>query len=290
MPIKNVLLIYKKSAYAIYHHQVKHSSAFHKDRIVSDKINHIIAAHEEHYETLAYVEHVLKKLGITYTKRLRKRPIDYTKYQFIITVGGDGTFLETSRFVRKQLMVGVNSSPRYSVGKLCRARKSNFEKMMLRVMKGRHTVETLHRMRIRYNQNQDFVDCLNELLVTDLNPAVMSRYFLIVNDVGEEQYGSGLWISTASGSSGALKSAGGKVMRPTEKRMQYLPRELYEGLDKRYQLTGGLLNPSDKVRIISFMKDGMLYVDGNHCSIPFPYGTSIHVTLSPLPIRTIRWH
>jgi len=48
----------------------------------------------------------------------------------------------------------------------------------------------------------------------------VSRYYLKIGNLREEQRDSGLWISTAAGSSGAIRSAGGKLFKNEEKKMQ----------------------------------------------------------------------
>ena len=116
----------------------------------------------------------------------------------------------------------------------------------------------------------------------------MSRYRLEIGGRQEEQRNSGLWISTALGSSGAIQSAGGKVINPGLKKMQYWPRELYVMLGRKYQLTGGLLSGNQKISVVSLMREGMLCVDGAHYHFPFPFGSKLKISLSPHPLRMIR--
>ena len=56
------------------------------------------------------------------------------------------------------------------------------------------------------------MNVLNDILICHHNPGAMSRYYLTVGRVREEQRSSGVWIATAAGSSGGLHSAGGKVL------------------------------------------------------------------------------
>jgi len=68
----------------------------------------------------------------------------------------------------------------------------------------------------------------------------MSRYYLQVGKLLEEQRSSGVWIATAAGSTGGLRSAGGKVLPKEDKKFQYKPRELYYGKKTCYHLKGGI--------------------------------------------------
>ena len=84
---------------------------------------------------------------------------------------------------------------------------------------------------------------LNDILVAHQCPAAMSRYRISVDGQCEEQYGSGVWISTAAGSTAGILSAGGRVMRPGSKRIQYMSRELFDRPDTAYSLRGGTIDP-----------------------------------------------
>ena len=69
---------------------------------------------------------ILLTHGIRFTESYRGRGIDYLKYDLIITVGGDGTFLEAAKHAKHQIILGVNSAPDHSVGRFCIANKYNF--------------------------------------------------------------------------------------------------------------------------------------------------------------------
>ena len=116
--LNNVLLLYKKSAYSIYFHNWN----------FRNEIQRFRKAHDEHFMTLKTVERILRQYHIGYRKYARGQNIPYEYYNLVITVGGDGTFLEAARNIKGQLILGVNSAPGSSVGKLCTATAKNFEK------------------------------------------------------------------------------------------------------------------------------------------------------------------
>jgi len=287
MNLNKVLVFYKRSIYDLYNLGEKKDFFSIKSKLILNKIKKIKNAHKEHYETLAHIENVLKKFKISYSKCLRGENINYSKYHFIISVGGDGTFLEASRWIKKQFILGVNSSPTFSVGKLCLENSFNFEKHFKKILNKNFKIEKIQRIRIKINNQKNYADCLNEILICDNNPSAMSRYYLNVAGKKEEQNGSGLWISTASGSSGAIKSAGGKLIDPLDLKFQYWPRELYEGFNKIYDLKGGIVNKKQRIQVTSLMKEGSLFIDGSHFSFPFRYGDKADVFLSPLPIHRV---
>jgi NAD+ kinase len=103
----------------------------------------------------------------------------------------------------------------------------------------------------------------------------------------EKQRSSGVWISTTAGSSGAIYSAGGKIMGPSNKGFQYLVRELYVKKGEKYKLKTGILKKNEKIVFKSLMRNGRIYIDGSHSSIPFPFGAKATVTISPSPVKTV---
>jgi len=284
---KKILLLYKKSSYKIYFSERKNFFYFNNNFNTVRQINNFKNAHDEHYEALKFVESVLIKNGIKYDRFLRGKNVDYEQYNLIITVGGDGTFLEAARKIKKQIILGFNSSSNYSVGKLCVAGVHNFEKIIKKILEKRFKTQLLHRLRMELEEEICSVDILNDILICHKNPAAMSRYYLKIGRVREEHRNSGIWISTACGSSGAIHSAGGQIMDKTEKKMQYKPRELYYGIKNNYRLTGNILNFRQKINIISLMREGKIFVDGTHLSFPFSFGSKLNVFLSPNPIKTI---
>lgn len=276
---QKVLLLYKKSAYSMYFCRRNRHKGIYRFK----------KAHDEHLKTLATVERVLRQYGINYTKSARGPEIFYQRYGLVVTVGGDGTFLEAARNAKNQFLLGVNSAPGSSVGKLCAATQKNFEKIIRRMITGKDfRVDSWQRLRLEISGLSRSIDCLNDILVCHQNPAAVSRYCLKIGRIKEEQRSSGVWIATPAGSSGAIQSAGGKVLKATERKMQYMPRELYVGGNPPYRLKGGILTQRQVITVTSLMRDGMVFVDGTHVPLKFPFNSTLTVSLSPAPIKVIK--
>lgn len=286
-PCGNVLLIYKKSAYSIYFAEREVVLAREKGADMRKEIRRFQKAHEEHHATLARVERLLRRHGIRYTKRSRGRKVNFAGYGLIITVGGDGTFLEAARGVTHQMIIGVNSAPSFSVGKLCVANAANFETLIRRIMDKSFQSVYWQRLRLNLRDHSRGVDCINDVLICHGNPAAMSRYYLKIGAVKEEQRSSGLWVSTAVGSSGAIRSAGGRALGPEEKKMQYRPRELYDGFNPSHRLKGDVLRGGEVITVTSLMHQGMIFADGTHFKLKFPFYATLDISLSPHPLKTI---
>jgi NAD+ kinase len=270
-----VLLVYKKSTYQIY--QERKNPIFLRDlspALRPDR-ERFKKAHESHYRALDEVTRALRASGVAYRVVYRARACDYSPYDGVISVGGDGTFLEAARRVRNQWILGVNSDPDRSVGNFCRATAGTFRGLFDRILRGRAGTRRLNRLQAQLNGRS--ADALNEILVSHQVPAAMTRYRIEVNGYKEEHWNSGLWISTAAGSTGAIRSAGGRRLPLGSGAIQYLPREPYRRPEVTYRLTGGLLPAGAAISLSSMMREGMLYVDGQHFKIPFAYGQVLRV-------------
>jgi NAD+ kinase len=235
---------------------------------------------------LEFIEAALKFRKINYKRACRGQKLNYNHFDFIITVGGDGTFLEASRHIKDQMILGVNSDPSWSVGRFCVVNSKNFETILDLILKEKAKVKLFQRMELSFNNKQHIWNVLNDCLFCHTNPAAMSRYRLTFGRIKEDQRSSGVWVATAAGSTGAIHSAGASVLNPNSNNFQYKPRELYKGLKTAYRLKGGLVRPGQSLRITSLIREGIVYIDGSHVSTPFTFGETAKLTLSTHPLRT----
>ena len=114
----------------------------------------------------------------------------------------------------------------------------------------------------------------------------MSRYQIKMGEKTEIQRSSGIWVSTAAGSTGAMKSAGGKEMKPGSKMIQFLVRELFSPPGTSYKLTNALSNQPIVVR--SQMRKGKIFLDGAHISFPFEFGSELVIENSRFPLKILK--
>src|SRR3989338_2197196 len=92
---------------------------------------HVLVVHKKsssraHHRALMDVTRRLQQLKAVFhvLSRDRLRPI--TGYDIVLTIGGDGTFLDTAHYLKAGLMLGINSMPKQSVGFFCRATTETF--------------------------------------------------------------------------------------------------------------------------------------------------------------------
>lgn len=287
MSIRKVLLVCKQSAYTFYFLRNDVTGGRQNTQIIQTDRKRFESAHQEHYRTLDTVKSVLKKYKIPFKVTYRGRKIDYNAFDLIITVGGDGTFLEAARHAGSQLILGVNSAPSFSVGRFCVADYTNFENRLDSMLRGESRCVLLQRLSVEVDNKLLPFLALNDFLICHRNPAFLCRYHLKIGRVSEEQRSSGLWVSTPAGSTGAMQSSGGQFMSVQEKKFQYRPRELYWHKTGSPRLTGGTLGFKQSIHCVSLMRNGLIYVDGAHNYISFGYGVSVRMKISSRPLRTL---
>jgi NAD+ kinase len=198
----------------------------------------------------------------------------------VVSVGGDGTLLRASQYVRDGMVIGVNSAPGDSVGRFCTATRENFAERLDAILALKWRPVELARLQIMLDGKTLSELALNDVLVAHYSPAATTRYLIEVGDQVEEHRSSGVWISTAAGSTAGIGSAGGRRMPLRSRHIQFLARELYREPDREYELTRGLVTPDSGVTIASKMPDGRIYIDGARAQYPFPFGSRARIEIA----------
>lgn len=248
-------------------------------------------AHVAHQLTLKRVQHVLRRLGAKITV-LRSPAVvfDATDASLVVTVGGDGTLLAASHHVGSIPILGVNSSPEHSVGFFCPAHLGNLEPTLERALEGTLPSIALSRMQVSVNNRIVSRRVLNEALFCHAIPAATSRYVVSFGAKHEEQRSSGVWVSTAAGSTGAARSAGGKILPFASRKLQLIVREPYlesrrEAPPVAVSLNHVVFEPPEALTLLSKMEDARLYLDGPFRQIPVGLGDRVVCQVSNEPLH-----
>jgi NAD+ kinase len=282
-----VLVIYKKSTYQLWVSERKnpHARALleRKDR----SVERILAAHEDHVQTIAAARAFLDKLGVDAMFRYRADADTAENFDLVVTLGGDGTLLWASHLVGKQPMLAVNTAPRDSIGYFCGATKDNLEEALAAAIEGTLPATQLNRMQILLDGEVVSRRVLNDVLFCHECPAATTRYLIRFRDIEEDQRSSGVWVGPAAGSTAAQRSAGGAVLPLNSNVMQFVVREPYMPNGTRYRLTKGLMEPDEELFITSKIHGGRLYVDGPHLRRKVDLGSEIRLGRSPEPLTLL---
>jgi NAD+ kinase len=283
--IVRLLVVYKKSYYELYGHEDRE----HRDGAVRQRYASIIQtmerSHEENRQTLMTVCQVLDAAKVPYDCIYRGELKPISGYDLVLSVGGDGTLLEVSRYAGNTPILGVNSDPTRSTAFFCAADRDTIAQRFRELLDDALALTPLTRLQLTLNDQILPFYALNDLLIAHFNPAAMAVYDLAIGDESERQKSSGIWLSTAAGSTAGIRAAGGHVLPLHSRKRQYLVREPYAGNGQRYRLLKGIVPPATTIEITSRMRRGRVFVDGPHLRYALGLGDKLSVTLAPTPLR-----
>ena len=287
MKLRKVLILHKKSTFqiqAIEHRETRFIKLLEEE---SEVVTRVKLAHNEHVKTLNHLENELLKRKIDFQSIARAELKDrVTDVDLMIAVGGDGTFLDASHSLEEVPLLGVNSSSSSSFGHFCLANESNLSEVLDGIESDTLKPSSLLRLELELNGSPLPELVLNEVLISHSNPAATSRYFIGLNGDDEEQRSSGIWIGTASGSTGSLRSAGGAVMKITDYNYQYLVREACIRPKQSFKYLRGILNHDQELRVVSQMRTGVIYIDGQHIDYQFGLGDELLIRASKIGLKS----
>jgi NAD+ kinase len=242
---KNVLVVVKQTPYEFYSQLKLQGNA-----PVALRWERLKNRYMKHKGCVDEVCSILDNIGVKYTRigREELHRGSILGRDLIIAVGGDGTILNTQSFLDDEVPVlGVNSDPtsltentelkkvdeRRSRGALAGTSSHTLHEDLPRILMG--DVQYRTRSRIRCLVRSAYTEtrlppALNDILVTSPSPADVSRFRLAKckgNSIPsyspiyapDETYAlnvwsSGIWLSTATGSTAAMNSAGAFPKEP----------------------------------------------------------------------------
>lgn len=174
------------------------------------------AKQEGHYRQKKFMQEckaLFEKVGIKahYVRELHvETPLKTLPYELIITVGGDGTFLNTAHYITDQMMIGFNSDKDTSKGALTSANCENLESCIERLAKGDFETELWPRLEAYVNDKP-----LQNLAVNDISIAHKIWYkpshlrIEVDGTVDKMPANCGIVVCTGMGSHAWYKSEGG---------------------------------------------------------------------------------
>lgn len=269
MKLNQVLVVYKQVSFTPYGTK-------------GGRESRLKTGHSLHLKTLEELYELLKSLEISFSTKSSEQIGAIKDVDLVITVGGDGTVLVASHFVDKQPILGIKSFGRQSVGHFCAATRETMRSYLKDIIKGRHKPIPLHRLHVIINGHSIKEPALNDVLFAHSMPASMSKYTIKIGNKSEEQKSSGIWVSSAAGSTAAIWAAGGKTLPLKSSHFEYMVREPFMP-SKRYSLLKGILGPKSMVEIISRSSQGTVCIDGPVIQYPAPSGTKILVKSASKP-------
>lgn len=233
-------------------------------------------AHERHTRSLAHTVETLDARGVDVTVLPRHLVQSTEGFDLVIAVGGDGTVLDLSHKIDDIPLLGINSDPVKSIGYFCAGTADDFPSLFTRLVENSWEPARLMRFRVAINGVPNSYPILNDILIAHENPAAVTDVIVSVGEFSPEtQKSSGIWVSTAAGSTAAIRSAGGYVMPLASRDIQYLVREPCPPHLGAYRHLKGIRPIQSPLSFTSRMQAGRVYLDGPHVSLPFRLGDVI---------------
>ncbi len=242
-------------------------------------------ARTEHLATAASVRATLDAAGLPYAWFAAPARPEPGAYRVLITVGGDGTFLLAARLAGSAAVVGINSSPGTSVGRYCVATGGDVRPVLGEILRGARAPSPLMRLRVTVDDAPLPRDAINDALFANRCPVAATRYAIIDEAGLDLQLSSGIWIATPTGSSGAIRSAGGEVVADDDDRLQWRVREPFIGggrSPRRPRALHGFTR--EGLTLLSRHDDNAIYLDGQPQAYPAPFGARVRIFPSPEPL------
>ena len=248
----------------------------------------ILVVYNKNDKAIDIVKDSLRKKNIKFEciERSSLKKTVFKSKNLIIAVGGDGTFLRTSHFIKDELLFGVNSNPDRKEGFFMSSCKNDFDKKFELFLKKKFYVEKLARLKSRINKKEACL-ALNEIFIGNKASYKTSSYKIFFNNKTEEQKSSGILVGTSSGSNAWLKSAGIKPFS-SSKKFYFIVREPYIGKLTKPLLTQGFIGHNKVLKIKSGMDKGIAAVDSNK-EYKFKKGSVIEISISQNPLNVVRF-
>ena len=201
---------------------------------------------------------------------------DCDDVDLVVCLGGDGTVFGVQRWLTTQPLLAVNSDPQRSIGHVTRLTIDRVAAAIEAWENGSAQEELLPRLQVCIADKAD-PSCdlkqpfLNDCLFTNQNPAEMTRYKLESPDGEEVHYSSGVWISTAAGSTAAIASAGfGQTFEDHESALLFLVREPFTQRCPTRLIKGAQLPPQHLALTAALPGMQIFDIDGAHSARPVP--------------------
>lgn len=287
--------------------------------------------HDYHYQSLDRIVECFEQHGIKpgmIQKQSMGRRDFKERWDLIIPVGGDGTFMDVARYVLDStLILGIKSSPN-SIGGHYHTNFSNAEEHIKRLLAGEFSVENRARVEGVIETGSTITDlALNEIFVGDKYSTGYANLEVYYNGQIYKTGSSGILIASYMGRTGwydqvniiernpekteavrkAVRDAGldddiriicsdADFKEGEENVIRYKIRESKDA-GKSYGYEYGILKPGDNLKIVSrILVDGCVAFDGNKPNKPRHrvydtyFGSVIHARISDKPLHVVNFN
>ena len=254
----------------------------------------MVVYYKRNYGTLIKVKKAVLRNGIAATYVVRENEIGIKRHvshvDAVVVVGGDGTLLRASHFVEETPILHISSSVHKNEAFFARASPADIDKKLKLIREGKYMITPLMRLGATLNNRKLPFNALNEIYVGSAEPYHVARYRLTIGGKTEEQKSSGIIISTPAGSYAWARSAGGRTLPLTGRKIQYVVREPYIGRLTKPKMLKGVLGHSGKLTLVSSIWEkhrGVVVIDSYRREFEFDKGSRLVVKAAKQPLNLI---
>lgn len=231
---------------------------------------------KEYRATLKLVESILNRHKIEYhlANRDLLNEIKFHNHDFVLAVGGDGTFLRAAQFIKSQLIFGVNADVKSKEGFFMESDKNNFEQKLEKIMHNSFKIKRLPRLEAYINNKKIDSYAVNEFYIGPKKGYHAAKYVIELGNIKERHKSSGVLAATPAGSHAWASACFNKKLPLSSRNFQFVVREPYEGkVFKNYGLKQGILKRWQKLKVYSEMLDGVIVADSVGKEFAFKNGS-----------------
>ena len=202
-------------------------------------------------------------------------------FDFIISVGGDGTILKILQEIKNcPPIFGINTG---RIGLLTHVSPSEFKTYLERILSGEFEIEECMRLecKISNSSGEVLIRAVNEIAILTSLPAKLIEFSIFIDNVPIDTLrGDGLLISTPIGSTAYALSAGGPIVDPELSSFIIVPIAPFKLKWKPW-----VINPNRTIKVILHPDKSAFVVADGQKLIKVEPKTEISVFKSKYPAK-----
>jgi len=230
------------------------------------------------------IEQILKEKGVIF-KTFDVPTKEIEKFDFIISIGGDGTILRILQEIKHcPPLLGINTG---RIGLLTQIYPHEFRNALEKIVRGEIEVEEFMRLNCKISKEYESgketetLRAINEIAILTALPAKLIEVSIFVDDTLIDTLRSdGLLISTPLGSTAYALSAGGPIIDPSLDSFLIIPIAPFKLRWKPW-----VIGPEKKVKVLLHPDKKALVVADGQKVIKINPGTTVFISKSKHPVR-----
>lgn len=289
-----VVVVTRATAYEqlLAHHATRNQAAF----FLKQRGQSLDAVEALHHQIKGAVAEVQAAVPLDWRRNVVLRA-DLDRFLFepedvVVVVGQDGLVANAAKYLQGQPVVGVNPTPEHFDGVLVPHDLAEGCRRIVPTARGECAAQKRTMVEACLD-GQQILCALNELFIGQRSHQ-SARYELMVGDAKAIHSSSGVIVATGTGGTGWARSihlerhSGVLLPHPEERKLAFFVREAFPSVETTTELTEGLLQEGQGLRLISRMDDGVIFGDGMEADfLPFGWGAEAELRVAEKVLRLV---